>query len=314
MLCPSPRIGCLHVVENVIHKKIKLENMFFKSLIKKITSSSQRRKIKRLVRHVKMFFMGGTKTTIEDLRHVLICDLGLKEGDKIFVTSSFGNLNAKNYTPKDVIVLLQEIVGNDGLIMMPYYPSLNSMVWVQSKCVFDVNSTVSGMGIMTNVFSRMPNVIKSEHPFKAVCVWGKYSEYMASEHYNCVDPYGKDSPYGKLLIESNSKSLCLGVKNMPMFHSIEDLLLPQKALFYENSIFRVPIKMKNGRIVWCNTFVHSPQKCEKTMMGGEFVERFSSLVHKKIKFGCDYIYITDNNLAMEECKKEFKNGRTRLIR
>ena len=55
--------------------------MTIKHFIKTITSPQQRTEIKRWKRHIKAFFKGGKKTTLEELRDVLVDDLGIKASD-----------------------------------------------------------------------------------------------------------------------------------------------------------------------------------------------------------------------------------------
>ncbi len=113
-------------------------NINIKHLLKKFSSPQQRAALKRWKRHIKAILKGGKKTTLDELREVLVDDLGLKAGDRIIVTSSFGNLNA-NYTPKDVVELLMSIVTEEGTIMMPYYPPFNSTIWAKENNVFYMN-------------------------------------------------------------------------------------------------------------------------------------------------------------------------------
>ena len=110
------------------------------------------------------------KTSLEDFRKLLVDNLGIREGDNLIVSSSFGNLNAA-FSPREAIEVLQSIVTKKGLIMMPYYPPMNSDEWVQKDEIFDMALTKSGMGVLTNIFASMDGVFKSLHPTKAVCAW-----------------------------------------------------------------------------------------------------------------------------------------------
>lgn len=269
------------------------------------------RETKRIARKMRNSIKNAEPTTLAQFHDVLTKELGLQAGDKIFVSSSFGNLYAKDYSPQEAISTMMEIVGPDGLIMMPYYPPINSMEWVRSGEVFDMNQTQSGMGVMTNVFSQMEGVVKSEHPFKAVCVWGKDAERYASGHYLSEDPYGEQTPYGRLLMAPQSKSLSLGLVNLPMFHAIEDIYQDPISLYFDDKPYDVPLKLADGEMVSCHTLVHSPSKCEDTIMGGEFVKRFSSPIRKVAPFGYNNLYMIDNNLLVDAVKKEFALGKTR---
>ncbi|MBP5480265.1 MAG: AAC(3) family N-acetyltransferase [Paludibacteraceae bacterium] len=281
-----------------------------KNILKNILSPSLIREVKRNIRRAKNMLKKADKTSLSDFKKAL-AELGVQQGDKVFVTSGFANLNAKGYSPEDAIRALMETVGQEGLIMMPYYPPVNSMDWVKSGEVFDMRTTVSGMGVMTNVFSHMEGVVKSAHPTKAVCVWGKNAEQYASLHYESEDPYGDNTPYGRLLATQQSKSLSLGVVNLPMFHAIEDKYQQKETLYYAERIFDVPLRKENGEEIICHTKVHDPAKSAHTMMGGEFAKRFSEPIRKFVRFGYDNLYLIDNTLLAEAARKEFALGHTR---
>lgn len=146
--------------------------MNIKKIVKRFIPSTERNKIRRWKRKFLNFFKHKTKTSISDLQHVLVNEFGIQRGDHIIVSSSFGQLDA-DYSPLDVVNLLKELVGTEGVIMMPYYPPMNSTEWAARKEVFDMRNTRSGMGVLTNVFAHSDGVIMSKHPTKAVCVWGK---------------------------------------------------------------------------------------------------------------------------------------------
>lgn len=281
-----------------------------KDILKTILSPSLISEVKRDIRRAKNMLKKADKTSLSDFKEAL-SRLGLQQGDKVFVTSSFGNLNAEGYSPEEAIRAMMETVGQEGLIMMPYYPPVSSMDWVKSGAVFDMKNTASGMGVMTNVFSHMEGVVKSAHPTKAVCVWGKDAEQYASLHYESVEPYGDNTPYGRLLATRQSKSLSLGVVNLPMFHAIEDKYQQKETLYYAEGIFDVPLRKEDGEEIICHTKVHDPAKSAHTMMGGEFSKRFSEPIRKVVRFGYDNLYMIDNTLLAEAARKEFALGHTR---
>lgn len=282
-----------------------------KNILKSILSPSLISGVKRDIRRMRNMLKRAEKTSLSDFKKALTDQIGLQTGDKVFVTSSFANLNADGYSPEDAIRALMEIVGQEGVIMMPYYPPVSSMDWVKSGAVFDMGTTISGMGVMTNVFSRMEGVVKSAHPTKAVCVWGKDAEQYASLHYESEDPYGDKTPYGRLLAAQPSKSLSLGVVNLPMFHAIEDKYQQQETLYYAEELFEVPLRKEDGAEIICRTKVHDPAKSAHTMMGGEFAKRFSEPIRKVVRFGYDNLYVIDNTLLAEAARKEFALGHTR---
>ena len=283
----------------------------YKKIIKSLTSPRQRVQIIKWKRHIKSFFKGGRKTTLEELKRALVNELEIKAGDRILVTSSFGNLNA-DYTPQDVVRLLMEIVTEDGNIMMPYYPPVNSTIWAKEGKEFDMNSTPSGMGILTNVFSKTEGVVMSCHPTKAVCIWGKNAAQIAQGHESSTTPYFWDSPYGKLL-KMGSKSVGLGLKHIPMGHAMEDILSTPHSYFYQKDKYRLHVIRKDRSQSEVETLVHDDDILDKCVDLRDYAESLKAKSYKKIDFGLAVLYSVDNTDIMEEMSKAFDRGYTRII-
>ena len=266
--------------------------MFIKHFIKSITSSKQRNRIRKFRRDIKKRLFPKSKTSLAELKNILVQDFGLKKGDNIIVASSFGNLNA-NYSPQDVIQLLQSIVTEEGSIMMPYYPPINSTEWVKTSNIFDMERTKSGMGILTNIFSKMPGVVKSIHPIKAVCVWGKNAKEIISNHENSTTPFYWDSPYGKYL-KIHSKSLGLGLKNIPIFHAFEDILSKPYDTYYQKEKYTLFVKNGNNAFP-IKTYVHDNDILDRCISAGDYVASLKCKSYKKINFGYTFLYVIDND-------------------
>lgn len=88
------------------------------SFIRRILPADMRKQIKRYVRKSKSKLQFWIKPL--DMRRILTDDLDIKPGDKLFVTSGFGGLNA-TFSPKEQAQLLMDIVSSKGMIVMPYY-------------------------------------------------------------------------------------------------------------------------------------------------------------------------------------------------
>lgn len=274
-----------------------------------LLSSNLKRHIRKFLRKTKHIFLHRDKTSLEELRQVLVVDLGVKKGDRLFVTSGFASLNSNGYTPLDVIHLLQELVGEDGTLMLPYYPPLNSTEWARKDMVFDMNTTKSGMGILTNVFKAMPEVVMSVHPTKAVCVWGKDAEYFANGHELSTTPYYWDSPYGKFL-KAGSKSLGLGVKNIPLMHAVEDIL-SEEGIYYAGK-YKLKLIDNNRQEHIIETYVHNGDLMNNCIAPGNYVRNLNCKSYVRIGFGDAFCYVVDNLELFEKSKVEFKRGNTRI--
>lgn len=284
--------------------------MNYKTFIKKFVSSSMRVKIRKWKRHFVNWFKKGDKTTIDQLRQVLIEELGVKKGDKLILTSSYGQLNA-GFSPQQVVDLLKELVGEDGMIVMPYYPPINSVEWAAQGLTFDMRSTKSGMGVLTNVFAKSDGVLMSVHPIKPVCVWGKGAEEVVANHENSTTPFWWDSPLGRMM-KLHSKCLGLGKGNPLVFHTIEDVLSPNKEYWYQPDKYNLDIILKDGSKKTVSTFVHNEALLDKCDTVADYVPTLHCKTYKRVNFGYGFVYIVDNDDLFERCKEEFDKGNTRF--
>lgn len=275
--------------------------MILKRFVLSHLNAQQRLSIKKRIRRIKSKVYFWIKPlTIEQMESILTKDLKIKEGDRIFVTSAFGSLNAC-FSPQELIELLMRIVGEEGNIMMPFYPPGSSYEWAVSGEVFDMKQTKSSMGVVTNVFSMMSDVIKSHHPTKAVCVWGKDAERIASGHSQCETPFAESSPYGKLY-HLGSKSVGLAAVACPMGHCMEDLLNLSRSQYYPN-YFNIKIKNDDDYQI-CKTLVHNLDKL--LIAPSDYIENLSCLIKIRTGFACSFSI--DNNQLFNYYKYGFENG------
>jgi len=177
-----------------------------------------RRRIKRA-----LFHFGPA-----ELRDTL-ARLGLAEGMSVVVHSSYARLGAFEGRATDLIAILHAAVGGSGTIMMPTLPFTGSAVeYARTSPVFSVTRTPSAMGLLTEVFRRMPGVIRSVHPTHSVAVKGPMSQELIRSHPLAETPCGPGSPFAKLLeVDGWILLLGVGIRSMTFFHSIEALLEPQ---------------------------------------------------------------------------------------
>ena len=164
----------------------------------------------------------------EDLLKVLR-RLGIATGDTLFVHSSLDQFGAFLGKPMDIIGALQEAVGQTGTLLMPSLPFRGSAVeYVREHRLFDVGRTPSQMGLLTELFRRSPEVIRSIHPTHAVVAWGARASEMLDAHCEAATPCGRQTPYGRLL-DHAGKILFLGtdISVMTFFHTVEEILEPR---------------------------------------------------------------------------------------
>lgn len=150
--------------------------------------------------------------TEERFAGILSNDLGLVNGDTVYIHSSTDQLNL-GFPFYRILSLVQEVIGGDGTVLLPTYPNrrpVSSHEYLLRGEVFDVRRTPSYTGLLSEFARRQKNAIRSLHPTKSVCAIGPRAHELTATHRNSPYPYDTCSPYYKL-IDYNAKIVGLGV-------------------------------------------------------------------------------------------------------
>jgi aminoglycoside 3-N-acetyltransferase len=130
----------------------------------------------------------------------LLWDLGFTPGATVMLHSSFSHIRRRvpGISPQRLIVLLQELLGPDGTLLMPTFPFQGSQgEYADKNPRFDVQKTPSKVGILTEVFRETPGVLRSKHPTHPVAAWGRNAQEILSTHH--LGPtFGVSSPFYRL--------------------------------------------------------------------------------------------------------------------
>jgi aminoglycoside 3-N-acetyltransferase len=151
--------------------------------------------------------------------------LGLRTGDVVLVHVAFNSFSGFQGGPGDVIRVLQSVVGELGTLLMPTMPFSGSAVeYARQYPRTDLAKSPSAMGIVTEIFRRMPGVIRSIHPTHSVAAWGARAEELTGDHFRAESPCGRNSPFLRLL-DVDGKILFLGaeIQTMTFYHGLEEL-------------------------------------------------------------------------------------------
>lgn len=133
--------------------------------------------------------------------------LGIKREDRLFVHSdlkSFGRTNpgiSKNEYVDAFILALMKLVGPNGTIVVPTF----SYSFCKKE-VFDVEQSRSTIGILTEQFRKMKDVVRTCEPIFSTAVWGQNKDYYAKVGRNC---FGENSIFHKIYLD-NFKILFIG--------------------------------------------------------------------------------------------------------
>jgi len=172
-------------------------------------------------------------------------NLGLKEGDGVFVHASLGAIGKVVGGARAVINALFAVTGNKGLIAMPgfstdaYFPkeidraalSAFEIQEIENAVLgFDPNtSSALGMGVIAELFRNWPGTIRSQHPTSSICLLGAdAANYVAPHPFEWV--CGPQSPSGRLMKRPNMKTLLIGVgwNRCSALHVAETLATPKR--------------------------------------------------------------------------------------
>ena len=152
---------------------------------------------------------------VEDFRN-----LGVNEGDTLLVHSSYKSFGPVDGGPQTVIRALEAALGTEGdgtLIMPTFNFDFNK------GAPWDVRTTPSKMGVLTELVRTDPRAKRVFHPFYSFAILGKYAEMLGSLRYKSA--YERDSVFGKLR-DLDGKIMVIGLSynnSMTFFHHIEQM-------------------------------------------------------------------------------------------
>jgi aminoglycoside N3'-acetyltransferase len=154
--------------------------------------------------------------------------LGLPEQPVVFVHTSLSRLGYVEGGAATVVEALEALVVEHlgGTLAMPAFTMAGSMVaTLRGQAAFDVRTTPSGMGAITETFRRRPGVARSLHPTHSVAAKGPLARWLTENHHLDPRSFGPHSPFGHLLEAERGWLLGLGTDLGPVtfYHVLEDL-------------------------------------------------------------------------------------------
>jgi len=158
--------------------------------------------------------------------HLMAC--GFDDGQIVFVHSSLRSLGYVEGGARTVVDALHTalVERHDGTLAMPLF-SLDTSMYrsVRSGAVFDVRSSPSRMGAITEAFRHHPGVQRSLHPTHSVGAAGRRAAWLVEGHHTCGSNFGDGSPLGRLL-SAGGLLMGLGTDLGPVtfYHVLEDRL------------------------------------------------------------------------------------------
>lgn len=189
-------------------------------------------------------------------------NVGLKKDDVVMVHTSLKSMGYVCGGAQTVIEALIEGVGENGTIMMPTqsWKNLDPTTGVHWEIdesqwqiirdnwpAYDKNITPTNtMGAVAEMFRQWDGSVRSDHPARSVCAWGKYADYLTKNH-DLSNIFGDGSPLSRLY-DLNGKVLLIGVgydKNTSIHLADARAQYPGKHDCIEHSAI-----MEDGKRVW----------------------------------------------------------------
>jgi len=164
---------------------------------------------------------------IADVRAALV-DMGIRAGDIVHVHSSASHLVAGTQSIRlagEVVRTLVELVGETGTLLMNTDAVRDGWDHALSREVFDYATWPSHRGLISEVFRRRRDVVRSVHPWYNVTAWGRRAVELVGEHHRS-SPYAMDehSPWYKLnQVEGKVLLLGNGYRHNSLVHLAEYL-------------------------------------------------------------------------------------------
>lgn len=166
---------------------------------------------------------------------------GINSGDSLIVHASWRTDCGFYGTPLEMIQALKRVVGTQGLLVMTSMPYQNesSREFLERGGKLNVRRSPSKMGLLSEVFRRNKETLRSLSPTHPLLAWGAGAQAFIGGHDQALSPFGPESPFQKLLGQ-DAKILCIDApfSTVTFTHFVEDQIamhLPYP--LYEEQIY-----------------------------------------------------------------------------
>jgi aminoglycoside 3-N-acetyltransferase len=186
---------------------------------------------------------------------------GLEPGDSCFVQSAMSAFGSFDEGPQTVLEAFGRVLGPSGLLAMPSYPlRAPAIEYLGDDPVFDVRSTPSRMGAISEVFRRSSDTLRSVHPTHPTCARGPGAAEIVAGHETADTPFGEGTPFPRIR-DRDALQLFFGAGTaaITMYHSFECTRQPPFPLdVFADRVFEARCRDPEGRELLVRTLVHNP--------------------------------------------------------
>ncbi|MBS4205933.1 AAC(3) family N-acetyltransferase [Lederbergia citrea] len=192
--------------------------------------------------------MHTKESLLQDLK-----DLGINNKGTLMVHSSYKSIGDVDGRADTVLDAFQEYM-EDGLLTLPTH------TWKYINAdnpVFSVKDSPTCVGILTELFRKRENVVRSAHPTHSVAAIGNGSVAFTTGDEYCDTPCARNSAWGRLL-DRNAQIMLVGVDLIrnTFIHGIEewadipgrltDTFEPLQSVLEDGTVVDVPSRRHCG--------------------------------------------------------------------
>jgi len=180
-------------------------------------------------------------------------------GRIVFVHSSWSEMAPIARSPLELLTALGHAVGEAGTVVLPTYPMTGlSDTYLASNPRFDCRRTPSQVGLLSELFRRLPDTTRSLHPTHSVAARGMKAVELTTGHELCPTPFDENSPFHRMY-EADALVLNLGVRTVSFRHLADHLLQDSISHdVYSSRRVRVSLIDTEGTEHWMETRGHNP--------------------------------------------------------
>ena len=224
-------------------------------LLRRFLSQSMRNKLKNTKYSIKKKLSPVRKKVYgsfnaEDLKKELETVVN-DDFEVLVVHSSYSNLLPMyEGSLSDLLEVVLSLAKGKTLVMPAFYfgnrkYNYDVVQYFRERPNFDVDKMPSQMGLITEMFRKLPGVMHSCHPTHRISALGPRAEFLVSGHHLSKTGCGKGSPFDKMS-NLNTKVLGLGTyyyQCMTQTHSAEDVLIENGTYPTKFHLDTVPITL-----------------------------------------------------------------------
>lgn len=186
--------------------------------------------------------------------------LGLRAGQDVLVHAAFSALGPVEGGPAGIVGAIRDVVGPEATILAPAYPMTGTMYeWMTNPAPFDVRSSRSCMGAVSEYMRALPEARRSAHPTHSVVALGPRAQEYIAYHHQGETPAGPRSPFWHHMRMGGS-ILCLGsgIGKVTSYHVIEDLVPDFPFVVYCPTPFEKLVRFEDGTSGTVRTLINDP--------------------------------------------------------